>query len=74
GEINLVDYGVPIAYNPEHRLLDDATYVVFDVETTGLSAVYDTIIELAAVKIKGGEIIDRFEVFANPNQPLSSTT
>ncbi|WP_144599906.1 PHP domain-containing protein, partial [Siminovitchia fortis] len=43
-EINLVDDGVPIAYNPEHRLLEDATYVVFDVETTGLSAVYDTII------------------------------
>lgn len=54
-EINLVDDGVPIAYNPEHRLLEDATYVVFDVETTGLSAVYDTIIELAAVKIKGGK-------------------
>ena len=48
--------------------------VVFDVETTGLSAVYDTIIELAAVKIKGGEIIDRFEAFANPHHPLSATT
>ena len=43
-------------------------------ETTGLSAVYDTIIELAAVKIKEGEIIDRFETFANPHHPLSATT
>ncbi|PAF11665.1 hypothetical protein CHH61_26080, partial [Shouchella clausii] len=49
-EINLVNDGVPIAYNNENRYLPDETYVVFDVETTGLSAVYDTIIELAAVK------------------------
>lgn len=73
-EANLVDDGVPIAYNPSHRLLADETYIVFDVETTGLSAVYDTIIELAAVKVKNGEIIDRFEAFANPHHPLSATT
>ncbi|MED3573378.1 PolC-type DNA polymerase III [Cytobacillus praedii] len=73
-EVNLVDDGVPIAYNSTHRLLSEDTYVVFDVETTGLSAVYDTIIELAAVKIHDGEIIDRFESFANPHHPLSATT
>ncbi|MGR3763897.1 PolC-type DNA polymerase III [Rossellomorea sp. NS-SX7] len=73
-EANLVDDGVPIGYNETDRPLEDAVYVVFDVETTGLSAVYDTIIELAAVKIKDGEIIDRFESFANPHHPLSATT
>lgn len=73
-EINLVNDGVPIAYNDAHRLLAEDTYVVFDVETTGLSAVYDTIIELAAVKIRNGEIIDRFESFANPHHRLSATT
>ena len=73
-EVNLVDDGVPIAYNEAHRLLAEDTYVVFDVETTGLSAVYDTIIELAAVKIQSGEIIDRFESFANPHHKLSATT
>ena len=72
-EANLVDDGVPIAYNPADRILEDSTYVVFDVETTGLSAVYDTIIELAAVKVKNGEIIDKFESFANPHHPLSAT-
>jgi DNA polymerase III subunit alpha, Gram-positive type len=73
-EANIVDDGVPIAYNDQPRYLPDETYVVFDVETTGLSAVYDTIIELAAVKVKDGEIIDRFESFANPHHPLSATT
>ena len=73
-EMNLVDDGVPIAYNPKDIVLEDATYVVFDVETTGLSAVYNTIIELAAVKIHNGEIIDRFESFANPHHRLSATT
>ncbi|MGM9986519.1 MAG: PolC-type DNA polymerase III [Bacillaceae bacterium] len=73
-EGNLVNDGVPIAYNPQHRLLEEDTYIVFDVETTGLSAIYDTIIELAAVKIHKGEIIDKFEAFANPHHPLSATT
>ncbi|WP_430696768.1 PolC-type DNA polymerase III [Metabacillus mangrovi] len=73
-EANLVDDGVPIAYNDQPRPLEDAAYIVFDVETTGLSAVYDTVIELAAVKVKDGEIIDRFESFANPHHPLSATT
>ncbi|MCA1030109.1 PolC-type DNA polymerase III [Bacillus timonensis] len=73
-EANLVDDGVPIAYNEQHRLLAEETFIVFDVETTGLSAVYDTIIELAAVKIKDGQIVDRFESFANPHHPLSATT
>ncbi|WP_170007376.1 PolC-type DNA polymerase III [Bacillus fonticola] len=73
-EANLVDDGVPIAYQPQHRKLEDDTFIVFDVETTGLSAVYDTIIELAAVKVRDGEIVDRFESFANPHHPLSATT
>jgi DNA polymerase-3 subunit alpha (Gram-positive type) len=72
--VNLVDDGVPIAYNDAHRQLATDTYVVFDVETTGLSAVYNSIIELAAVKIHDGEIIDRFESFANPHHRLSATT
>ncbi|WP_066193761.1 PolC-type DNA polymerase III [Gracilibacillus timonensis] len=73
-EANVVDDGVPIAYNETDRDLMDGTYVVFDVETTGLSAIYDTIIELAAVKLHNGEIIDRYESFANPHHPLSDTT
>src|SRR5699024_3910821 len=72
-EANLVDDGAPIAYNEADIDLETGTYVVFDVETTGLSAVYDTIIELAGLKIHQGEIVDRFESFANPHRPLSDT-
>ncbi|WP_145467696.1 PolC-type DNA polymerase III [Staphylococcus pettenkoferi] len=69
----LVDDGVPIAYKPTDRDLKSATYVVFDVETTGLSNQYDKIIELAAVKVHDGEIIDKFERFSNPHEKLSDT-
>ena len=69
----LVDDGVPIAYKPTDRNLKEATYVVFDVETTGLFNQYDQIIELAAVKVKDGEIIDKFERFSNPHEKLSET-
>ena len=50
--------------------LNDATYVVYDVETTGFSTNYDVIIEIAAVKIKNGAIIDEFSDFANPHRKL----
>ncbi len=74
-EANLVNDGNPIAYNnDEHRALKDSTYVVFDVETTGLSAVYDRVIELAAVKMKNNEVIDEFEEFIDPGHPLSELT
>lgn len=69
-EANVVDDGIPIAYNVTDFTLDDAVYVVFDVETTGLSSTYDTIIELAGVKIQHGEVIDTFESFANPHRAL----
>ena len=68
---NIVDDHVNVAYNPQHILLEDATYVVFDVETTGLSAIYDSIIELAAVKMKNGVVVDKFEEFIDPGHPLS---
>ncbi|MCL1630849.1 PolC-type DNA polymerase III [Sporolactobacillus sp. CPB3-1] len=69
-EANLIDDGVPVAYNLAHRDLSDDTYVVFDVETTGLSAVYDTIIEFAAVKMKNGEVLEKFDQFINPHRAL----
>lgn len=74
-EINLVDDGTPVAYrNDQDVPLESPTYVVFDVETTGLSAVYDKVIELAAVKMKDGQVIDSFEEMINPGFALSDFT
>lgn len=73
-EINLVDEGQPIAYNLRDQDLSSAEYVIFDVETTGLSAVYDSIIELAATKMKNGKVVANFDEFIDPGHPLSATT
>lgn len=55
----------------EVTLLDD-TYVIFDLETTGLYPNSgDTIIEIGAVKLTKGKVIDRFDLFINPGKPLS---
>ncbi len=48
----------------------DETYVVFDIETTGFSPVNNRIIEIGAVKVCGGEIIDRYGTFVNPDVPI----
>lgn len=45
-------------------------YVVFDIETTGFSPVSNRIIEIGAVKVSGGEIVDRFSTFVNPDVPI----
>jgi len=71
-EANVIDDGVPIVYHEQAMELDDATYVIFDMETTGLSAVYNTIIEIGAVKIKNGTVIDRFETFVDPKETISN--
>ena len=49
-------------------LADD--FVVFDIETTGFSPVNDRIIEIGAVKVSGGEVVDRFSAFVNPKVPI----
>lgn len=50
----------------------DRTVVVFDTETTGLDVFEDDIIQIAAVKMRGGEIVDgsRFEVFVQSDRPI----
>ncbi len=55
-------------------MLKDAKYIVFDIETTGLSNTRDKIIEIAAVKIESGSITERYQSFVNPIEPLSTFT
>ncbi len=54
---------------PEDRL-DSKKYVVFDLETTGLSPVRNKIIEFGAVKIENGKVTERFSEFVNPEVPI----
>ena len=70
-ELTMIDDSVNIVLRPNENNMLEETYVVFDLETTGFNAGgVDTIIEIGAVKLKDGEIIDRFDELINPNRPL----
>ncbi len=70
-ELTLIDDSVDIVKRGNDTKLFDNTYVVFDFETTGFNAAGgDSIIEIGAVKLFNGEIIDKFSELINPNRPL----
>ena len=70
-ELTLIDDSVNIVLRPSDLKLLETTYVVFDLETTGFNAGgTDSIIEIGAVKINNGEIIDRFDELINPGRKL----
>ncbi|QQE76167.1 PolC-type DNA polymerase III [Brevibacillus composti] len=77
-EAYVVEDGVDIVYNltPElDRAIDENTeYVVFDTETTGLNAAEHTIIEIAAVKMRGLEIIDKWTELIDPGLEIGPKT
>ncbi len=71
-ELTMVDDDIDIVVRPNESKLLENTYVVFDFETTGLNAGgKDSIIEVGAVKIFNGEIIDRFSKLIDPKVKLS---
>jgi DNA polymerase-3 subunit epsilon len=51
--------------------LEDTTFVVVDLETTGLGAHADGIIELGAARVRNGRLLEQFEQLVNPGTPLS---
>ncbi len=70
-ELTLIDDTVDIVLRPTDQKLLETTYVVFDLETTGFNAGgADSIIEIGAVKIDNGEIVDRFDELINPGRKL----
>ncbi len=70
-ELTLVDDEVNIVLRPTDSSLKDSCYVVFDTETTGFNAGgKDQMIEIGAVKLKNGEIVDRFDELINPGVKL----
>ena len=68
-EAYLVDDLKQICENIKGQSLDD-TCVVFDIETTGFGPVRDQIIEIGAVKIVNGVIVDKYSTFINPDVPI----
>ena len=75
---------IKILYGVECYLVDDSCeivsgnanmplngdFVVFDIETTGLSPNTESITEIGAVKIKNGAIVDTFNELVNPGKPI----
>ena len=71
-ELLMIDDSVKIVVRPNDSKLLDNTYVVFNLETTGFNAGGgDSIIEIGAVKILNGEIIDRYDQLVDPGREIS---
>ena len=76
--------GIHLIYGVEAYMIDDTKkiydsnqakkfedeYVVFDIETTGLSHINCDITEIGAVRVQNGEITDRFQTFVKPSKPI----
>lgn len=66
--VNDVDDRIVVHGQQDHPL--DGEFVAFDLETTGLSSREDTIIEIGAVRMKGGQELARFQTFVDPGRSL----
>ena len=69
-ELYVVNDELPFALNPKDVILRNATYVVFDLETTGLSARYDRITEFGAIRFEGGQIVKKIDLIINPEMHI----
>ena len=57
-------------YWPQNKPLEDDTYVVFDLETTGLSPEFEDMIEFGATKVIGTHIVERKQFFIKPTKSI----
>ena len=70
-ELTMIDDNVDIVTRPNDEVMLDQTFVVFDFETTGFNAGgVDSIIEIGAVKLKDGNIIEKYDELINPGRKL----
>ena len=72
GDSRIVSTGATVALSEglADPFLEDAEFVVFDLETTGLSAARDQICEVGAVRVRALELVDSFQSLANPRIEL----
>ena len=66
----MVDDELPFALNPKDIPLSNATYVVFDLETTGLSTRYDKITEFGGVRVENGTVVKTLQMLINPERKI----
>lgn len=69
-EMYMVDDEKPMITFPKNKNIEEETFIVFDLETTGLNSHESEIIEIGAVKLKGTRIIDRFSEFVKPKNKI----
>ncbi len=74
-EATLIDKSSNIVYNSKNKVLLNQKYVVFDLETTGLSPEYNEIIEFGAVIIdSSNNLLDKIDLFIKPSKPITDFT
>ena len=73
-EMNMVSPYLNIVYNADEQSLKEAEYIVFDLETTGLSTRYDYIIEFGAVLMRRGSVVEQKDFFVKPPIVMSEAT
>ncbi|MBR1581794.1 MAG: PolC-type DNA polymerase III [Bacilli bacterium] len=69
-ELYMIEDYLKGSKNATDLKLNDATFVCFDLETTGLSTTYDKITEFAGVKMRNGVEIDRLDILINPEMKI----
>ena len=69
-EFYMVNDELPFVLNPVDIPLNKATYVVFDLETTGLSTRYDKITEFGGIRFENGQIVKTLQMFINPERKI----
>jgi len=65
-----VDDTARTVFGNADAVFEESEFVVFDIETTGLSALNNHITEIGAVLVKNGEIIDKFCTYVDPGEPI----
>ncbi len=69
-EMYMVDDKKPMVRNPKDKLIQDETFIVFDLETFGLNSHEHPIIEIGAIKVQGTRIVDSFSQLINPGMSI----
>ena len=69
-EAYLAPDNVTSVYDAKEQKIDETTYCVLDIETTGISRFTEKITEFGIMKVKNGEVIDTFESFVNPEKSI----